>query len=73
MHQRHEYTIPQTGRVIYPVNHRRKRIKQYIRGDQIGKGKYGVVFLCEDQENDDRQMVSNPPFICASAILSVIN
>jgi hypothetical protein len=43
---------------------RRKWINQYSRGERIGKGKHGDVFLCEDQQNGGRQVVSGLVFTC---------
>ena len=46
------------------TSERRKWINQYSRGERIGKGKHGDVFLCEDQENGGRQVVSGLVFAC---------
>lgn len=40
------------------TNHRR-RVNQFIRGGKVGKGQHGEVFLCTDENNDGRQVVSN--------------
>ena len=37
---------------------RRRRINQYLRGDRIGKGQHGEVFLCTDEDGNRREMVS---------------
>ncbi|KAF8633416.1 hypothetical protein AX17_004587 [Amanita inopinata Kibby_2008] len=47
--------VRMTSLAVQPSG-QRKKVNQYIRGERIGKGKYGEVFLCEDQENWGRQM-----------------
>ncbi|PFH51565.1 hypothetical protein AMATHDRAFT_142422 [Amanita thiersii Skay4041] len=36
---------------LLQVSDRRKRFNQYVRGERIGKGKHGEVYLCQDLEN----------------------
>ncbi|KAF8236473.1 kinase-like protein [Tricholoma matsutake] len=35
---------------------RRRKINQYLRGDRIGKGQHGEVFLCTDEDANGREM-----------------
>lgn len=53
--------VPQVTRSL-KTSDRRKWINQYSRGERIGKGKHGDVFLCEDQQNGGRQLVSRSAF-----------
>jgi hypothetical protein len=36
----------------------RRKINQYLRGDRIGKGQHGEVFLCKDEDAGGRELVS---------------
>ena len=36
---------------------RRRKVNQYLRGDRIGKGQHGEVFLCTDEDMNGREMV----------------
>ena len=45
-----------TDRLEKP-SHRRKRLNQYLRGDRIGKGRHGEVYLCYDTLHDNREVV----------------
>jgi serine/threonine protein kinase len=37
----------------------RRKINQYLRGDRIGKGQHGEVFLCTNEDANGREMVSH--------------
>ena len=45
-----------TDRLEKP-SHRRKRLNQYLRGDRIGKGRHGEVYLCYDTLHDNGEVV----------------
>jgi len=38
---------------------KRRKINQYLRGDRIGKGQHGEVFLCTNEDINGREMVSH--------------
>lgn len=33
-------------------SHRKRRLNQYLKGDRIGKGRHGEVFICRDTDHD---------------------
>ncbi|TFK20774.1 kinase-like protein [Coprinopsis marcescibilis] len=35
---------------------RKRRINQYLRGDKIGKGRHGEVYLCQDSQSNNREV-----------------
>jgi serine/threonine protein kinase len=40
------------------TTYRRRRVNQFIRGEKIGKGQHGEVFLCTEESSDGKQVVS---------------
>ena len=50
---------PETVRVTshLALEGRRRKVNQYLRGDRIGKGQHGEVFLCRDEVASGREVV----------------
>lgn len=41
-------------------SHRRKKLNQYIRGERVGKGRHGEVYMGQDTLHDHRDVVCGP-------------
>ena len=38
---------------------RRRKVNQYLRGNRIGKGQHGEVFLCTDEDANGHEKASH--------------
>jgi serine/threonine protein kinase len=53
------YSVRLTSCLGLTLEGRRRKINQYLRGDRIGKGQHGEVYLCTDEDANGHEMVKS--------------